>query len=319
MRKKIFMTFLLLAGCLFVSSEAYSAWTQAKGHSYNQMTLSYKGHSYNQMTLSYYYSTAKFQSLHENEDGTSRIGDVYTDPQPKYTSTNVTYYGAYGITDKITASLTVPWKWIYSDDVKEWSGEDKVYGVGDIDLGLRYNLSMNLSMNLFGTGFVTSVDGKVKIPEAYEYGNPFSETSLGDGQYDTALSIVFGKGIGKGYAIVDIGYKYRFENETDVGDFKIAPKMSLRGNISWSQSVGNAEVSDDLIRESFGYSAYAADQDHKIIRDTLGLEASSLNVGVAFAYSITSKIQTVVGYEFVAMGKDAGKGSTYSAAFVYMH
>jgi hypothetical protein len=317
MRKKIFMTFLLLAGCLFISSEAYSAWTQAKGHSYNQMTLSY------------YYSTAKFQSLHENEDGTSRIGDVYTDEQPEYSSTNVTYYGAYGITDKITASLTVPWKRIHSDDVLRYSGKSQVIGIGDIDFGLRYNLSMNL----FGTGLVTSVDGKVKIPEAYEYGNPFSETSLGDGQYDTALSIVFGKGIGKGYAIVDIGYKYRFENETDVGDFKpsdqiavrvdggygIAPKMSLRGNISWSQSVGNAEVSDDLIRESFGYSAYAADQDHKIIRDTLGLEASSLNVGVAFAYSITSKIQTVVGYEFVAMGKDAGKGSTYSAAFVYMH
>ena len=41
MKKRIFLVLVLLTGCIFLSNDAFSAWTQPKGHSYNQLTYSY--------------------------------------------------------------------------------------------------------------------------------------------------------------------------------------------------------------------------------------------------------------------------------------
>ena len=41
MRKKALLFFLLLVGLVFISSNSFAAWTQGKGHSYNQLTFSH--------------------------------------------------------------------------------------------------------------------------------------------------------------------------------------------------------------------------------------------------------------------------------------
>ncbi|NIP29530.1 MAG: hypothetical protein GTN59_02865, partial [Candidatus Dadabacteria bacterium] len=108
MRNKMLMIFLLLlAGCFFISNDAFSAWTQAKGHSYNSLTLSY-------------YKTTKTYTTLVREGAAEHVVNTHAEPfaseDEEFTSTKITYYGEYGVTDKITAILSVPYDWQRSND-----------------------------------------------------------------------------------------------------------------------------------------------------------------------------------------------------------
>lgn len=324
MSKKTLMISLLLMASIFIYSEAFSAWTQAKGHAYNQLTFSY------------YKSTKRYTTIQYDENDVYQgIGDVYTEDAAKFTAFSITYYGEYGVTNKLTVFTSVPWKRTDSEDTKRYAGERGPSGIGDIDLGLRYKLSDNLK----GTGWLMSVQGAVKIPEAYDYGNPLTHLSLGDGQYDITGTLLFGRTFAKykGYVVVSTGYKYRFENNEYYsfkpsdqiklfigGGYAFEPKVSLRWTIDWTKSVGNASVSQELLVDSYKYGILARSDDHVLIRETLNLESDVLNVGVGLAYNITQNIQTVLSFNMDVDGfgwfesKDAGKGRTYSLALVYM-
>jgi len=327
MSKRILMVFFLsVISIAFISGNAFSAWTQAKGHSYNQLTFSY------------YDTTAKMTTIeHDNEGAITNInGDVHKENSADFVSKKITYYGEYGITDKLTVFTAIPYDWQKSDDTLQFAGENGPSGVGDINIGLR----QNLAGNLFGKGILMSVQGQVKIPEAYDYGNPLTHLSLGNGQYDATLAILFGKAFNpKGYGWANIGYNFRFENdEFDPmtftpadeikislgGGYPITPRLSIRGILAWTKSVGNASVSEELIRENFKYGGLASHGDVVLIKDTIGLEADSLSAGVSLAYNITPKIQTVISYDrtLAALGwgpfetKDAALGETYAIALV---
>ncbi len=327
MRKRRLMILIMFVTSIFLSGEAFSAWTQAKGHSYNQLTLSY------------YKTTKKFTTIKRDED--KRVlttnASVYRDEQEEFTSTKVTYYGEYGITDDLTIIASIPYDWEKSNDTMKYAGEDGPTGVGDIDLGLR----QKISNNLFGSGALMSLEGKVKIPEAYDYGHPLRDLSLGKGQYDATLAILFGKGFSKGYGVVNIGYKYCFENsQYDPITFKPSDQirvtinggyplfgslMELRGVIDWTKSVGNAKVSDELIKESYAYGGSAKDGDAVLIKETLVLEPDVLNGTVSLAFNVAPKMQAVVSYVTDLAGggifssKNTGLGETVSIAFVYNH
>jgi len=342
MKKNIIAGFILfLAVSVFLSTEVFAAWTQAKGHAYNQLSYSY------------YITEEKYTTVVTEDTGTTTTlitdcgrfevpgakvtgvgSDVRLKKTPKFVSHSASFFTMYGITDKLSVMLNVPYKWAVSDDTKKYACENGPSGIGDIDLTLRYNLTQNL----FGTGILMSVDGGVKIP-AYKYGYPLSHLSNGDGQYDAALSLVFGKAFGNGYGILTTGYKYRFENtkfdpqtfkpsdqykvRLDVG-YGLIPLISLRANIEWMRSVGNAEVSDEMVRANYAYGGLAEHGDNVIIRDTLGLEPNDLNVGAAVAFNISPKFQTVLSYNVDIEGagifetKDYALGKMGSLALVYM-
>ncbi len=337
MNRKIFTALLiLLVGSLFITDTGFAAWTQAKGHAYNQLTFSY------------YVSKNKFTTVKRRGDsrinlnphGKAPSGDVVKISQPKFTNTKLTYYGEYGATDDLTVFIAVPYVWTRSDDNIRFAGNGGATGVGDIDAGLRYKLSNNL----FGTGILMSAQTTLKIPEAYDYDNPLEFLSLGDGQYDWTLAILFGKGIGKGYIVANAGYKIRFENADLVfdnkdlhsykpsdqikvrldGGYAIAPKLSLRASIDWTKAVGNASVSDELIAANTFYGGLDVDQENAIIKDTLGLEPEVLNLGVGLAYDFAPKMSVVASYNIDVEGfwifesANAGQGETYSLALVYM-
>jgi hypothetical protein len=310
---------VLCAAILLISQPALAAWTQAKGHAYNQLTFSY------------YTSKHKYSSIEVGSEG-----EVIKIEQPKYEDYKLTFYTEYGITNSLTAIFSAPYVWVESEEVQDTIGEDGPEGVGDIDVGFRYKISDNIF-----SGILMSVQCNLKIPEAYDFDDPVIHQNLGDGQYDGTIALVFGKGFSKGYAVVNAGYKYRFEN-TQLHDFKpsdqfklridtgyaILPKLSLRGNLEWSKSIGNASISQDTkiaYVKAFGGS-FAAEA--KIINDTLSLEQDTINVGVALAYSVTSNIQAVISYNTVIRGighdadnifisKDTGIGDTYAVALAY--
>ncbi len=335
MKKKggIFI-FLFIIGGLLLPYEAFSAWTQPKGHSYHQLTLSY------------YTTDKKFQSMKKvkDEEGNFIITDpnsgIHKYPAPKFKSTKITYYGEYGIIDKLTIYSSIPYDWQDSEDTKRYAGERGPSGVGDINLGLRYNLSQGL----MGSKWVTSLQGELKIPEAYDYGHPLRDLSLGNGQYDLTLALLFGRAFDWGYTWANLGYKFSFENDEYApitfdpsdqikisfgGGYQLTSRFSIRGNVDIAQSVGNASVSDELIRDNYKYGGFVAHGDTVIIKDTLGLEPSYVNVGFSLVYNITKQcwpkcMQVVLSYnkDIAGLGffhtKDYAQGQTYSCALAFM-
>ena len=306
------------------SRNAMSAWTQPKGHIYNQL---YYG---------YHESTNKFTTIRRNSSGTvistnSNVHKVNTDG---FSANTVTYHAEFGITNSLTFFATIPWIDTTYDVIIKYSGQDGPDGIGDIYLGLRYKL-LN---DLLDSGTLVSVQGSIKIPEAYDYGDPVTETSLGDGQYDTSMDVLMGKEWDKGYLMFNAGYTFRFENnENSPYDFRpsdqvrallggaylITSDLTLTGTLDWTKSIGNASVSDDLIIYNMvAGSGMAWEQDHTLIKDTLGLEQDILNLGIALAYNISDEIEAILRYNTDIRGtdgfgtKNAGQVSTYTLALV---
>jgi|Deesub1362A_J573_1020465.scaffolds.fasta_scaffold00230_25 hypothetical protein len=331
MRGKIcIVLFILIIGGLLLPYSAFSAWTQPKGHSYHQLTVSY------------YITNQKFQSMKKDETGAviDPNSGIHKYPAPEFTSTKITYYGEYGIIDKLTVYTSIPYDWQESEDTKRYAGENGPSGIGDINLGLRYNITQAL----LGSKWLMSVQGELKIPEAYDYGHPLRELSLGSGQYDLTLTAMLGRAFDWGYAWANLGYKFRFENDkydpitfdpsdqvkiSFGGGYQVTSRFSIRGSVDISKSVGNASVSKELIRENYKYGGIAEYGDTVIIKDTLGLEPDVVNVGVSFVYNITKQcwpkcVQVVLSYnkDIEGLGpfrtKDYSEGHTFSAAVAVM-
>jgi hypothetical protein len=302
-----------------------SAWTQPKGRIYNQLYYSY------------HESKNKFTTIERDADGSfiSANGDVKKVETDKFSANTVTYHGEYGITDNITVFTNIPWIDTRYDVTIKYSDEEGPSGIGDIDVGLRYNLIKNL----INSGALMSIQGSVKIPEAYDYKHPLTEVSLGDGQYDMSLGVLLGKEWDKGYVMLNTGYTYRFENKKyDPLNFKpsdqirvlaggayfIIPKLYLKGTIDWRKSVENASVSDEMIIENMILGASVREGDKVLIKDTLGLEQDILNLGVALGYNINQRVQAILQYNTDIEGTDnfgtrnAAQLTTYSLALVLM-
>jgi len=327
MRKRIFAVLLILCGSIFISHEVFAAWTQAKGHSYNSLGYSY------------YKTTEKFTTLYTDMDENviNTSGETYNDQQEEFNSTKIGYYGEYGITDTLTGVISLWWDWQRSNDTMRYANADGPSGIGDITLGLRYNLSPNL----FGSGVLMSVQGEVKIPEAYDYKNPLFYLSQGDGQYDTTLLLQFGRGLGKGYAVFNIGYKYRFENDqlepqtfkpsdefkmTLSGGWSLTSWLSLTGALDWKDSVGNAEVSNEMYRAYLTTGVAAgSNARNALILDTLTLEQDSLNGTIGLQFNLTPKWQTAISYsrDFAGGGyfktSNNALGRTVSVNLIYVN
>lgn len=322
--------FILIIGGLLLPYKAFSAWTQPKGHSYHQLTFSY------------YKTNKKFQSLEKDEEGlvTDPNSDIHKYSAPGFISTKITYYGEYGIIDKLTIFTSIPYDWQNSEDTKRYADESGPSGIGDINLGLRYNLTQSL----FGSKWLSSIQATLKIPEAYDYGHPLTHLSLGDGQYDFTLALLFGKAFDWGYAWANVGYKFRFENDeydpitfdpsdqikiSFGGGYQLTPGFSIRGTVDITKSVGNASVSKELIRENYKYGGLAAHGDTVIIKDTLGLEPDALNVGIDLVYNVTKEcwpkcIQLIFSYNrdipgfWIFRTKDYSEGQTISTTVAFM-
>ena len=120
MRRKFFLPLVLLIGLVFISTESFAGWTQAKGHSYNQLTYAY------------YRTTQKFTTI--NYDSEHNITDtdhsIRRRSTEEFSSKKISYYGEYGVTDSFTVFLSGGWDWQRSNDTIEYAGEDGPSGIG---------------------------------------------------------------------------------------------------------------------------------------------------------------------------------------------
>jgi len=325
MKKGMLVALILAVGCIFLSSEASAAWTQAKGHSYNQLTLSH------------YKTVEKFTTLGHDSGGNlvDLNAPVHRVETEEFNNTTMSYYLEYGITDKITGIMSGGWSWVRSDDIVRYNANSGPSGVGDINLGLRHKLMDNIA----NTGVLSSVEFTVKVPEAYDYKNPAYYQNLGDGQYDMTGKLKFGRGFNWGYSVLDIAYIYRFENnQLDPINFKPSDQLkialsggynatswlSIRGQVQWLESMGNAEVSDEMVTSFYTASGARTSGEVVIIKDSLALEQDVLSAGIDLAITVKPGMQVVLSYntDFSRIGtikksKNAALGNTISLAIAY--
>lgn len=152
-----------------------------------------QGKTYNKPAVNFFTGSSSF--------GTQQDGFVV------FEDLNFTYYNETGITNNLSFIASIPIKEIRRVD-RNAAGvpvSQRTTGVGDIDLGLRYNLSKG--------PIVVAVQGIFKLPYAYNDNNALP---LGNGQEDFEGRLQLGRGFGKaGYVVVEAGYRYRVGAPSD--------------------------------------------------------------------------------------------------------
>ncbi len=174
-------TIYVIAGLITPTAAIAGPWTLKQGKTYNKPAVNY------------FTGTSSFGT---QQEGFERFEDL-----------NFTFYNETGITDDISFILSVPVKEITRAD-RNAAGvitTRKTSGVGDIDVGLRYNLSKG--------PVVVALQGIFKLPYAYDASNPLP---LGNGQEDFEGRLQLGRSLGKaGYVVVEAGYRYRVGAPSD--------------------------------------------------------------------------------------------------------
>jgi len=180
----------LLLTAIPISASA-GAWTAPQGDTY------LKG------AVNYFESNNRFGA----EDGFENFQNL-----------NFNVYVEHGLRDDLTffasGSLT---------DIENTSDgvETNGFGVGDIDLGLRYRL--------IDGPVIVSVQGLFKAPYLY---SEDAELPLGNGQEDFEGKLLLGKSFGKyGYGGLEAGYRFRTDDPVDEFRFLVEYGFNATENI----------------------------------------------------------------------------------------
>lgn len=155
------------------------------------------GAFYDKAAFNFYSSQKNFDSSADRKD---------TPNNGKFTDYNLSNYLEYGLTNDLTLINSLAYKWLENEDNNTRS---KGYGLGDIDLGLRYKL---LDSDKIG---IVSSQLLVKIPGPYDTDDALP---LGNGQFDTELRLLYGRSLYPlipGYGNVELGYRWRAEDPSD--------------------------------------------------------------------------------------------------------
>lgn len=173
---------------LFAASAApgfAGAWTEAKGAFYDRAAFNY------------FYSNETFNS----SGSRGRTAD-----SGKFTDYNFSNYFEYGVTGELTLVNTLAYKWLENDNATQTT---RGYGLGDMDLGIRYKLLDNEKAGIVSTQLL------LKVPGPYDQNDPLP---LGNGQLDTELRLLYGRSLYPlipGYGNVEIGYRWRAKDPSD--------------------------------------------------------------------------------------------------------
>lgn len=259
---------------LLFSGLVYSgAWTGPKGASYNKIGLNF-------------FSSDK--TYDGNRDSMSS-GSTFTD-------VNLTYYGEYGVADNLTIFGSIPFKSLKSDPDAAAATDNS--GIGDVDIGARYNL-YNEDWGIL------SIQGLLKIPEAYDKNDA---VPLGSGQYDIEVRLLYGKSLYPKpmYYGLEVGYRLRTQSPSDeikyLGEFgyTVSDKIALRAKLDGTLSVKNA----DTILGAGGNPTLAPDFDLGKLDLTLG-------------YTLKKGRYVELSFAPTLYGRNTANGATISLAYVF--
>jgi hypothetical protein len=242
---------------------------------------------YEKLSFNYYYAHESFDSS-GNRGGAPNNG--------KFTDYDVSNYFEYGLLDNLTAINSLTYKWLYNDTDQSLS---KGYGLGDVDLGLRYKLLDSDKIGIVSTQLL------VKIPGTYDKKDPLP---LGNGQVDTEIRLLYGRSLYPwipAYGNVEIGYRWRADEPSDEiryliefgADFtkKLYGRIKLDGTLSMDNgnhldSGGNPTTTNNF---------------------DLG------KLDIALGYKITPAWGVEVSYRPDIYGQNTAQGANYSVAVTW--
>jgi hypothetical protein len=268
----------LFAALLLAASATASfagAWT-AKQHAF-----------YEKLAFNYYYS-------HETFNTTGSRGG--TPDNGKFTDYNLSNYFEYGLLDSLTLVNSLSYKWLENDNNM---ARTKAYGLGDVDLGLRYKL---LDSDKIG---IVSSQLLVKIPGPYSQNDPLP---LGNGQFDTELRLLYGRSLYPlipGYGNVEIGYRWRAESPSDEIRYLIEFGVDISKDFYTRAKLdGTISVDNGKKRDTSGNPTTTNNFDLGKLDLTVGYKAAP-NWGVEASY-----VPSIY-------GQNTAAGATYSLALYF--
>lgn len=182
--------------------------------------------------------TAKKGSLYSKQAINYFVGeDRFGDQLPgfeRFRDINFTYYAEYGIQDNLTFFGAAAVK-----DLRNTSDGVTTdnFGIGDVDLGLRYNF--------FNEPFVFSAQGLFKAPFLYDED---ADLPLGNSQIDLEGRALIGKSLGAlGYFGIEAGYRFRADAPVDEFrylleyGFDLTESVYLRTKLDGTLSLGEID------------------------------------------------------------------------------
>jgi protein XagA len=265
----IFITVILI---LFAANTCFAgAWTLQKGKIYDRLAVNY------------YFADREFNDEGHRND----LAD-----NGKFRDYNINNYIEFGLTDKITVINSLYYKKIEKEnDVKE----TKTYGIGDIDLGIKYKLAES-------TWGIFSTQALVKIPEAYDAND---DLPLGNGQYDLELRLLYGRSLYPaipGYCNFEVGYRWRLDDPSDEIRYLI-------------------EFGVDIAKSLYGRAKldgiYSMDNGEHFDKSGNPTTTNNFDLGkldIVLGYKITKQWGVEVGYTPEVYGQNTAAGATYTIA-----
>ena len=279
MRVRCFVRILTAICMVFIGAGSVyaGAWSQEKGASYHRLAGNY------------YFADKEFDT-----DGDSQS---MTD-NGEFTEYNLNYYGEYGILNTLTVFGSFYYKDIERDD-DYWNYQTN--GVGDVDLGLRYQFYS-------GKPGVFSLQGLVKIPAFYDEDDAMP---LGNGQYDYELRLMYGRSLWPvipGYMNLEVGYRWRDEEPSDEFRYLVeigsdlGKKFYTRAKLDALVSMDNTDNQTD----EFGNPTSTLEYDLAKLEMTLG-------------FRLTSTLGLELGCTPALWGENTAKGTTWTIAVSFQH
>jgi len=242
------------------------------------------GAAYNKFGVNYFTSDQQFD---EN-------GDL-VDARAEFTDTNFTYYGEFGVGDDLSFLISMPYQSLES--VPDVGNSIDNSGVGDIDVGARYNL-------LKEDWGLVSIQGLIKIPEAYDQDD---ELPLGDGQYDYEMRFLYGRSLWPRpfYFGLEGGYRWRADDPSD--EWKYLVEIGFTASETWffrSKLDGTTSAKNADTQERSANPTLSPDYDLAKLELTAGFTVSK---DLFFEFTVTPTV----------FGRDTAAGTTLSAALIW--
>ncbi len=242
---------------------------------------------YEKFAFNYYYADENFGANGSN----NRMPN-----NGKFTDYDVSNYFEYGLLDNLTFINSLTYKWLYNDTDQFNS---KGYGLGDVDLGLRYKLLDSEKIGIVSTQLL------VKIPGTYNSKDPLP---LGNDQVDTEIRFLYGRSLYPwipGYANFEVGYRWRDGDPSDefryLIEFGVDITKALYGRVKLD---GTMSLDNGSHLDSSGNPTTTNNFD-------LG------KLDVALGYKITPAWGVEFSYRPDIYGQNTAAGANYSLALTW--
>ena len=211
----------------------------------------------------------------------------------EFTDYTVNYYGEFGLTDKITFITQLP---VRRSKSESFGDSISNTGVGDVDLGLRYNF--------LSSDWVLSGQFLYKAPFLYDEDD---NLPLGNGQSDFEFRLQLGKSLHPyGYFGLEVGYRFRDEDPSDEirylaeYGFDLNENIYLRTKLDIIQAVDSTDVQLSATGNPNFPNAFDLGQ----VEGTIGYKFGGRS---SVEFTFTESI----------FGENALDGQTYQLGFVY--